>query len=160
MGSLVVSIVLFAGCAGMLTKSDPGPRTVQQPVISIDPVTQQPFISGTTNVTATGPKYEVDPRVAALLAAGQQTLSAAAAVPSPLTPVFGGLSLLLGSAATWLGLYAKRKSGELTLSNAALAATTTVIQTATDAVKLKEAARIASQANGSQDYLHDKVKDL
>lgn len=159
-GLLVASILIITGCAGTLTKSDPGPRRVSQPVFSVDPVTHQPYVSGTTNVEVTGPQYVVNPNVAALIAAVQQTLGVAATVPSPLTPVFGGLSILLGGVGAVLGIYAKRKSGELTLSNAALAATATTIETADNAFELKSNARVAAQANGSQDYLHNQVKNL
>ena len=152
--------VITAGCASTLTKTDPGPRTVSQPIISVDPLTQQPVITGYTNVTVTGPQYQVSPAVSSSLEAWQAVMLAGAAVPSPASPFLALGGGLLGSISILLGVYAKRKSGELTLSNAALAATTTVIETANNAADLKETVRQAATANGSQDYLHNKVKGL
>lgn len=163
-GLLVAGILAFSGCAAvqkkLLTETPSAPHTVQQPVFSVDPVTHQPYQSGVTNLVVNSPAYVPNPTIQGYIDAGTAVFTSAASVPSPLTPVFGGLALLFAGAGSWLGIYAKRKSGELTLSNAALAATTTAIETADNAVKLKESARVASQANGSQDYLHEQVKNL
>lgn len=160
---LFIAIVatLLVGCGSLLHKQDVPARTVSHPIVKVDPATGNPYIAGYTEVELpAGTAYTPNTNLTATLNAARDTLQAAGSIPSPLSPFLLFGASLATAVSGVLGIYAKKKSGEATNSNAALSAVVTVIEAAEDAAKLKAAVTKAATANGSQDFLHEKVKNL
>jgi hypothetical protein len=160
---LFIAIVatLLVGCGSLLHKQDVPPQVISQPILKVDPNTGASYVAGYRDVELPGGQaFTVNTNVTAGLNAVRDTLNAAAAVPSPLTPFLAFGASLMTAVSGGLLVYAKKKSGQLTNSDAALSAAVTVIEVADDAAKLKAAVTKAATANGSQDYLHEKVKNL
>lgn len=152
--------IFVSGCGTLLQKGEPTPVSVVQPVYAINPQTGLISQVGETNITGTVTPYTLSPSASNTLAAAQAVLAAGSSIPSPAAPIFNGLSIGLTALVGLIGIYARKKSGEVTLQNAALAATTTVIEAAENAAELKKSVQRAAMANGSEDFLHSKVKNL
>ncbi len=154
---ICISAALFTGCAALkraYTVTPTDPVTISQPVYGLGtnaagvPVVIQ---TGTTNVTATRAHWQVNSN----LAAGLETAKAInSVVPSPLSPIIGGL---LGLTTTLLAIYGAKKSGQLTTSNAALAAVVTGVE-AFNSLPLKQSIQTLAVANGSQEHLDKTVQ--
>lgn len=156
----IVILAFGAGCGSVLTKGQPKTVSTVQPVYSYDAKTGQIFQSGTTQINTVATPYEVNTNLLAGIQAAQTILGAGASVPSPASPFLYGAGAILAGISGLLGIYAKKKSGELTTSNAALAATITAIETAQQADAIKKAVQAHAVANGSQDYLDGKVQEI
>lgn len=158
--TLTLSALLIAGCASLTSPGEPQEVSVTQPVFGLDPNTGAVVQVGTTNITGTITPHTVNSNLMATLQASQAAFTAAGSIPSPASPVLFGLSALMGLLGTGATIYAKKKSGLLTTSNAALAATITAIEAAEQAAAIKKAVQLHAVANGSQDFLDQKVQEI
>lgn len=153
---LIAILAFFVGCG--TTRQGP-PVVTTQPVFALDDLGMLKQV-GETNIVSDGVEWVPDARLTGAIASAKAITTAGASIPSPAQPLFTVADLAVGGIGSLVALFAAYKSKRLTLANAALAATTTVIETAENASALKEAARKAATANGSQDFLHSTVKNL
>ena len=151
-------IALATGCAAAkkLYHVTPAPVVHSQPVFGI--VTNSMGVVsvgqvGITNIVSTGELWQVNSNIAANLETAKQIN---AAVPTPLSPILAGV---LGLATTLLGIYGAKKSGQLSVSNAALTAVISGVE-AFDIVAQKKTIHAFAVSNGSQDTLDAVVQDV
>lgn len=168
--ALVSIAALLVGC-GTVQRSTPVVTT--QPVYALDESGQLVEV-GMTNLVSEGEEYALDPRLTGAIATARAATTIGKSIPSPAQPLFALADYVVLGFGGLATAFAAWKSKRLTDSNAAhagtqivldvakaaLAATTTAIENDSNAAALKEAARKAATANGSQDFLHEQVKNL
>lgn len=157
--SMFLVVLLAAILVGCGTVREGQPEVVTQPVWGVDQSGQLVQL-GTTTTTTPTEIWEPNTNLVTAATTIRAITAAGSSIPSPAQPVFTVIDYAVTGAIGLLGIFGLWKNKKLTTANAALAATTTVIETAQNAAELKAAAQKAAMANGSEDYLNDRVKNL